>query len=333
MNKNNQNYKETFAAFNPSDTAVEKVFEMTTDNRKSAKGITFKWVAAVVLAFVLVISGGFGVNAVIGKKTQSYDKLGVMVAMAGEKNLIAAGKANEQDVFYGIYVADLEDDEEMREAAARWQSDKTKQNELGEKLQKKFGDKPITRSYSAGSAGGYNTKLEKNTAAIYTLRTGSFLLNTFDYSNVKDITIENTSEYGTLGVEYWNPDYDLSEMDMDVYYEQYGKDAVGWNDYAEYTCGESEEKIVLTKEMLLTGQEVGFGRLFTAGGEINPAYTVDWDISEYLKLAIGENVDFDLSQIKDTIIFTVRYDDGSNEQASVNLAFDRDGYMHITDTE
>lgn len=333
MNKNKDYYKETFSAFTPSDTAVEKVFEATTDKKKKTSNFTFRRIAAAALAFVLIIGGGFGINSAVSKRNTVSDKLGVMVAMAGERDLLAAGKANEQDVFYGIYVADLEDKEAMRAAVDRWQRDKTKQNELGDEMEKKYGEKAITRSYSSSSGSCYSLKLEKDTAAIYTMRSGSFLLNKFDYSNVKDITIENTSQYGVLGVDYWDPYYDLSEMDMDIYDDMYGEDSAGWTHYAEYTFGTTDEKIVLTKEILTAGQEKEWGGLYTASGMINPGYSVDWDVSEYLKLAIGENVNFDLSQIKDTIIFTVHYEDGTSEQASVSLEFDSDGYMHIADAE
>lgn len=332
MNKNNQNYRETFSAFEPSEKAVEKVFEITTDKRKFSKKIMFRRAAAVMLAFVLVIGGGFGINSAVSKRTAVSDKLGVMVAMAGEKELLEAGKATEQDVFYGIYVADLNDEQAMRNAAARWQSDRTKQEQLGQEMEKRFGRKPITRSYSSSSGACFSKKLQKETAAFYTMSAGSFLLNLFDYSDVKEITIENTSRYATITAYYWDNNYNLSEMDMDIYHEVYGEDSVGYFTSRDYTFGETRDKIVLTKDTLLAGIEKE-GELLTADGPVKPGYSFEWNPSEYLKNCIGDNINFDLSQIKDKIIFTVNYDDGTSEQASVSLAFDSDGYMHIVDAD
>ncbi|MDE6766958.1 MAG: hypothetical protein K2J35_02030, partial [Eubacterium sp.] len=212
MNKNKEYYKETFSAFTPSDTAVEKVLERTTDKQKKTSNLTFRRIAAAALAFVLIIGGGFGVNSAVSKRNVVSDKLGVMVAMAGEKELLAAGKANEQDVFYGIYVADLNDKQACEDAKNRWNSDKNKQRDIAEKL----GSNHITAGLRSGNGEAYNQKLEKYTATMYTLSAGNFVLSLSDYTNVKDITIENTSEYGNVYVEYWNNYYDLSEMDMSI---------------------------------------------------------------------------------------------------------------------
>lgn len=332
MNKNNQNYKETFSAFEPSEKAVERVFEITTDKRKFSKNVMFRRAAAAMLAFVLVIGGGFGLNLAVDRKTPTYETLGVMVAVAGERNLLEAGKANEQDVFYGIYVADLDDEQAMRDAAARWKADRTKQEQIGQELENKFWKKAITRRYSSSSGACFSQKLQKATAAFYTMSAGSFLLNLFDYTNVKDITIENTSRYGTITVYYWDKDYDISGFNMDEYYDFYGRDSVGYSTSKDYTFSETKDKIVLTKENLLAGIDKE-GELLTADGPIKPGYSFEWNPSGYLQDCIGDNVNFNLTQIKDTIVFTVNYDDGTSEQASVSIAFDSDGYMHIVDAD
>lgn len=326
---NKDNYKETFSAFTPSDTAVEKVFELTTDKKKKASNRTFRRIAAAALAFVLIIGGGFGVNSAVSRRNAVSDKLGVMVAMAGEKELIQAGQKNEQAVFYGIYVADLNDKQACEDAKNRWNSDKNKQRDMAEKL----GSNHITAGVKSGNGEAYNKKLEKYTATMYTLSAGNFVLSLSDYTYVKDITIENTSEYGKIYVEYWNNYYNLSEMDMRIYSEVFDEESGGFYDVKEYSFGGDDEKIILTKDDLMFSIDNGFGSYDTADGEVKKGYTVSWEPSEYLNCSIGENAAFDLSQIKDTIIFTVNYEDGTSEQASVSLAFDSDGYMHIADTE
>lgn len=52
-------------------------------------------------------------------------------------------------------------------------------------------------------------------------------------------------------------------------------------------------------------------------------------ITDDVYQAIGNDLNFDLSQIKDTITFTVNFDDGTVKTASINLFFDSDGYMHF----
>lgn len=329
MNKNKDNYKDTFLAFTPTDTAVEKVFELTTDKKKKASNLTFRRIAAAAFAFVLIVGGGFGVNSAVSKRNAVSDKLGVMIAMAGEKELLAAGQKNEQDVFYGIYIADLNDKQACEDAKNRWNNDKNKQRDLAEGL----GSNHITAGVKSGSTQAYNKHSETHTAVMYTLSAGNFVLSLSDYTNVKDITIENTSEYGNICVEFWNRHYDLSEMDMSIYSEVFDEVSGGFYDVKEYSFGRDEEKIVLTKDDLMFGIENGVGWYDTANGEVNKGYTVDWEPSGYLNFAIGENVNFDLSQIKDIIIFTVHYEDGTSEQASVSLEFDSDGYMHIADAD
>lgn len=329
MNKNNQNYKETFSAFEPSKKAVERVFEITTDKRKFSKNVIFRRAAAAMLAFVFVIGGGFGLNLAVNRKVPTYETLGVMVAVAGERNLLEAGKANEQDVFYGIYVADLKDSQAVTDAKNRWNSDKNKQLDIAQKL----GTDNITAGVKSGNGEAYNKKLEKYTATMYTLSAGGFVLNLSDYSNVKDITVENTSRYGMLYAEYWNKNYDLNAMDTDIYHDVFGEKSTGFVDLKECSFGSDTEKIVFTKDELQFSVENNIGVFNTTDGEVKKGYTIEWEPSAYLNFSIGDNVNFDLTQIKDTILFTVNYDDGTSEQASVSLAFDGDGYMHIVDAD
>lgn len=331
MNKNKDNYKKTFSSFAPSDTAVEMVFEMTTDKKKKSANVAFRRIAAAALAFVFIICGGFGVNSAVNKRNAVSDRLGVMIAIAGENELLEAGKASKQDVFYGIYVADIEDDKAVADAKNRWEKDKSRIDQLAEEQENEIGI--YAGSWRAGrSVLCRDENADKPAAAVYMLSTGSFLLNLFDYSNVKDITIENTSRYGELCLDFWNTGYE-SDEDMDAYNEALSQGNNEFGNIMESTFGRAEDKLVLTKEFLQAGTEREEGKLLIADGVVNPGYALNWDPSEYLLADIGEDVNFDLSQIQDTIIFTVNYEDGTSEQASVSLAFDSDGYMHITDAQ
>ena len=82
MNKNSENYKNTYSALRPSDEAIERIFEMTTDKKKTGLRLTYRRIAAVVLAFVLIIGGGFGIEIL----TKNDSNKNEMLVSNGKKN-------------------------------------------------------------------------------------------------------------------------------------------------------------------------------------------------------------------------------------------------------
>lgn len=60
MNKNIENYKNTYSALRPSDEAIERAINMTSEKQKISFKLTYKRLAAAALALVLFIGGGFG---------------------------------------------------------------------------------------------------------------------------------------------------------------------------------------------------------------------------------------------------------------------------------
>lgn len=303
MSKNK--YTQTFSAFNPSDEAVERIFEMTADKKKTRINYPIKRIAAAAFAFVLVIGGGFGVNSFVKKNDESSDRLSVLVAYAGEQELLEAGSVNEQELFYRIYVADIDDKEQCNSVKTEWGNEKADQLEKASKL----GKNNITASVGSGSGGCYSSEQDRDTAIMYTLRAGNFVLTLNDYSNVKDIVIENSSEYGETVLQFEAESGDL---------------------FDSVRCGHS---VSITGEELEFSVDSGFYETYTGNGTVNKGYSVQWEVSDCLYNTVGNDVDFDLSQIKDTITFTVNYNDGTSEQASVSLSLDSDGYMHIDGTE
>ena len=89
--KNKNRYKETFSAIFPSEDAVEGVYKMTNDKRKTNNGKALKRILAAALTFILVLGGGFGADYAIEKyvtnSVSNNNKLSVLVAYAGEKEL------------------------------------------------------------------------------------------------------------------------------------------------------------------------------------------------------------------------------------------------------
>lgn len=144
---------------------------------------------------------------------------------------------------------------------------------------------------------------------MFTSGAGYFVANKENYDNVKSFTVENISEYGILQFEY-NKTYDLilsqteGEVDPD-------------NPYSLFR----NHKFTITGEELRESQKEFNG---------NYGYTVLWDVSPYFEKVAGENGGFDVSSIKDEIVFTFEYEDGTKESACVDITFDSYGHMQIS---
>ncbi|MDE6470566.1 MAG: hypothetical protein K2L19_06050 [Eubacterium sp.] len=314
---NRELYKDVMSGVRHSDDAIERIFDMTVDKKKANNKPLFKRLACAALAFaVLAVGGGVGANTIL-QNNKAGQPLTVMVAYASDNGKLSFGSKHDQPLFYGLYLAPYDDPKACKEAAARWQADKTKVlNQLDNKAEGSSG------SYGSGGLQCYNIEQEKETAYCYTLEGGSFELDLKDYTDVKSFKVNNESEYGLLHFEY----ADLEWHDK-VYYD----DSEIPEEFIEYLKEHPSED----HEFTLTGDEIRFSQNtgdYNCGlgkYETNKGYFLTWLPSEELGYAIGENPHFDLSQIKDTITFTLEYNDGTIKSASLNLYFDSDGYMHF----
>ncbi|MDE5995329.1 MAG: hypothetical protein K2G56_00240, partial [Eubacterium sp.] len=206
--KNRDLYKGAMSGVHHSNSAVEKLYEMTIDKKKTSKGIWFKRVACFVLAFaVLVVGGEFGINA-IQNKDKATDALSVMVVYAGDNGNLSLGGKSEQELFFGIYNAPIDDKEACEKAAARFYADK---NALIKNLDK-VSEKGSYGGYSSKNYIGYSEKQDKDTAQFYVLQGGFFELNLEDYSDVKFFKVKNESEYGMLMFEYKHKDEEYDNI-------------------------------------------------------------------------------------------------------------------------
>lgn len=314
---NKELYKDVMSGVHHSEDAIERIFDMTVDKKKTNNVTLFKRLASGALALaVLVVGGGFGANAII-ENGRENKPLTVMVAHAEDNGKLSFGSKHDQPLFYGLYLAPYDDQKACNEAAARWQADKTKVlNHLDNKAKGSSG------SYGSGGLQCYNIEQEKETAYCYTLEGGSFELDLEDYTDVKSFKVNNESAYGLLHFEYADPQwYDV------VYYD----DSEISEEHKEYLKEHPSED----HEFTLTGDEIRFSqetedyKVGLGKYESNKGYFLTWLPSEELGYAIGDNPHFDLSQIKDTITFTLEYNDGTIKTASLNLYFDCDGYMHF----
>lgn len=308
---NREKYKAAMSGVRHSDEATEKIFEMTVDKRQTKKH-TFKRLASAALALAILIGGGFGVNQIVYDRTNPNDTnpgivesesnpLTVMVAYAGEYKQVSditADSMNEQQIFYSIHYADITDDIASTEAERLYESEKAKLEKDMENLSNQ-GHSAVLQS---GKSTVDSIKGEA-TVKVYVLSGGTVALNTDDYSNVKNMTISNTSKYGELYFNY------VTNKEKD------GVQQIG-------------NKISVSGKELRESQA---SKIFEYGTSptVNKGYDLFWGITDDVYQAIGNDLNFDLSQIKDTITFTVEFDDGTVKTASINLFFDSDGYMHF----
>ena len=86
-----ERYKKAFSEYNPSDESVERIFEKTVDSKKRAKNPWLRRVCACVMAFALVIGGGFGINYAVNKTDNDF---GVIVAYASGDTFKVGSKMN-----------------------------------------------------------------------------------------------------------------------------------------------------------------------------------------------------------------------------------------------
>ena len=307
---NKENFKGTFSNLSPSDECMEKICNMTSSN-KYFKNQIFRRIVSATLALAVLVGGGYGATQffndddkqtkIVSNVYQSSNPLSVMVAYAGEyKSLseLKAGNMNEQGLFYSIHFADINDTKALENAEKLYSSDKAK-------LEKEL-DALSEQGYSGVIQAGrsfINSVKGEATVRLNILMGGAIALNIDDYSVVKKVTIKNESDYGEL---YFN--------------------------YA--TKSQKNRKEIIGNNISVSGKELEISqasKVFECGTKnpINKGYRLFWGVTDNLYKSIGQNLNFDLTQIKDTITFTVEFNDGEIQTARLNLYFDSDGYMHI----
>ena len=308
---NKEKFKGTFSNFSPSDECMEKIFDMTNSNKYSKNQI-FRRIVSATLALAVLVGGGYGATQffndndkqtkIVSNVSQNSNPLSVMVAYAGEeyKSLseLKAGNMYEQGLFYSIHFADINDTKALENAEKLYSSDKAK-------LEKEL-DALSEQGYSGviqGARSVINSVKGEATVRVNILMGSAIALNIDDYSVVKKVTIKNESDYGEL---YFN--------------------------YA--TKSQKNRKEIIGNNISVSGKELEISqasKVFECGTKnpINKGYRLFWGVTDNLYKSIGQNLNFDLTQIKDTITFTVEFNDGETQTARLNLYFDSDGYMHI----
>ena len=303
---NKEKFNGTFSNLSPSDECMEKIFDMTSSNKYSKNQI-FRRIVSATLALAVLVGGGYGATQffndndkqtkIVSNVSQNSNPLSVMVAYAGEyKSLseLKAGNMYEQGLFYSIHFADINDTKALENAEKLYSSDKAK-------LEKEL-DALSEQGYSGVIQAGrsvINSVKGEATVRVNILQGGAIALNIDDYSVVKKMTIKNESDYGELYFNYVTKS------------QKYGKQIIGNN-------------------ISVSGKELEISQAIKAFEyPINKGYELFWGVTDNLYKSIGNDLNFDLTQIKDTITFTVEFNDGETQTARLNLYFDSDGYMHI----
>lgn len=296
-------YKDAMSGVRHSDDAIERIFDMTVD-KKVRRGLTFKKLASVALAFALLVGGGFGANAIV-QNNKANQSLGVMVAYADEFMKIESG--TKQSVCKSLYFAPANDKEKCREQRAKAEKDYEENRELYEKLAKNNESANISgvESYDISDKQGNTITM------LYSTGAGFFAVNKTNYKNVKSFTVENESEDGYLQFE-WS---DTPDLLQDI-----NEDNV--NEENPYECF-INHKFTLTGDELRKSQNSNFNEY---------GYTCEWkatpELFERYDAKYGN--DFNITSIKDKITFTFEYNDGTIESASVNIGFDSNGHMVVS---
>ena len=330
MNENR--YKETFKAVSPSEEAVERIYEITSDKKKFSYKKVIRRVAAAAMAFALVIGGGFCTDYIIEKQSTSSifnsDQLSVLVAYASEKGLVELKNAYKfQDFFYRIYVIDYTSGEEILKKAEteyyqQLQEQRDKMNKIGE------------QGYGASSSGLHCSIIDTNnpykkTGMLHVLINGGMVLNINNFTDIKDITFENTSKYGIIHFEYAGEGLpaDLEEEEIAVFSEEL-------NAHPEISPWHPEclegHKFSITGEKLQWSLDSGCMEHGVGKNAANYGYEFYWDITNEVVQELDNDVHFDLSQIQDTITITVKYLDDTTASTSIHISCDKDGYMHLS---
>lgn len=317
---NKEFYKDIMSNVQPSEQSVERIFDMTID-KKASKGLTFKRLTSATLALAILVGSGAGIHQYINNKEHisntpvaqsNTNPLSVMVAYAGEYKPVSeikAGSLNEQQIFYSIHFADINDKASMDNAKKQFEEDYSNVTINADKL----GNKGFSAAIGKSSGGIYSSKDENEVGKIYTVRGGEFALNLDDYTDIKSFTVENESKYGEL------------YMACQTKYDNFDD---AFNDALDAVQHKTGNKISLTGQELRNSKNCG---MFEGGTihKVNKGYCLNWNASYELYEAIGNDLSFNLSNIKDTITFTVEFNDGSVQTANLNLYFDSDGYMHF----
>lgn len=314
MNENK--YKNTFRAVTHSEEAVAKIYENTIDKKKHSSKKAFKRMIAAAMALVIALGIGFGTDFILENKflqnhtepnkpnssttenNNNGNNLGILVAYAGENRFLKLENVYESQKFFGrLYTAFHSDEEKLQKIYDEYLKEDARMQGIVDNLLAN-GIEPLI-NYHSKIDYIYDPDFpdeEIETGWIISMIEGSIALNLEDYSNVKEVIFENSSNYLEL----------------------------------ELQCYPLDELPTLTgHKIAISGKDLQYA--IDNGFYLPKGYILGWNITKPLLEEYGKNENFDISTVKDTFTFTVHYLDGTTEQTAVDITFDKDGYIHLSD--
>lgn len=316
--KNEHKYKQAFNSVTPSQESIEEIFANTIDKKKPNRKATIRRLISAVAALVIVIGIGFGADFILennflqnnpkpvnpGSTTQSNtnqpnsNRLGILVAYAGETDFLKLENVYESQKFFGrLYTAFHSDEEKLQKIYDEYLKEDARMQGIVDNLLAN-GIEPLINYHSTINY-IYNPDFpdeEIETGWIISMMEGSIALNIEDYSNVKEVIFENSSNYFEL----------------------------------ELQCYPLDELPTLTgHKIAISGKDLQYA--IDNGFYLPKGYVLGWNVAKPLLEEYGKNEDFDISTVKDTYTFTVHYLDGTTKQTAVDITFDKDGYMNFSD--
>ncbi|MCM1286590.1 MAG: hypothetical protein NC213_10420 [Acetobacter sp.] len=299
-------YKQLYDNINPADELIDKLFE--AQNKNNSSNIKKQILVTVMCLAILAVTGGLGINAHINatavttqsttpkKHEYTQGMGGILVAYAknGNENLVSKLDISGQPSFFKltiIDVSDLTEDEinskmeEIRENNRDFADSNT--NDDGVYFRREYmpAENTDEKSYIFSRIAG-----------------GCFKLDINDMSKVKNVTISNKSDYGTVTLNYDS-----------------GEDIA--NDFIH--CNkESNHTIKITGDALQKSVYAGM---------IEDGHRITWEVGNDFYKELFKNPNYDLTKLKDEIKFTINFDDGRVAESIINISFDKDGNMIISD--
>lgn len=307
-------YKRIFDTKSPDNKTIEKIFEKTENSNSFG---TAKRILCAALCFAVFATVGlFGYTSQSGNnitsKTnnqteagastahQSYKGGGVLVAYADTGKKVPVSKLNisSQPSFFVLNVTDV----------TGWSEEKI-ESTLDE-LKKENETMAYSGEYDNGlhiRSGYFEAESSNEKPYILTRRySGNFALDIDDFSAVKSIEVTNRSDYGEVTLKYDNGESSADNTEIQFIHAD----------------ADTNHRLTISGAKLEESLKAGL---------IENGYTIYWDIDHYLYEALAKNPNMDLSKITDKIDFTVNYKNGTSAKSTVNITFDRNGNMTVSD--
>lgn len=338
MNKNSENYKNTYSALRPSDEAIERIFEMTTDKKKTGLRLTYRRIAAVVLAFVLIIGGGFGIE-ILTKNDSNKNEM-----------LVSNGKKNDNYFVMSVYAAEgkpqvINNIDELELPSIKLKKTYDEEGNFGVEASCES-----LFSVSGKNISSVRYQCKNSVFQIFDFSLQQYLIQKGEYY---DIIVPYTDEYKSAG----GTDVDYSKLEQIMFdhikngdYDKYFK-KVKKRDFSDYNSVEFvyNYKHEITGVGLLSNEKYD---LVTPGiiSKTGDIYRVmDYTFKNYLNetehfaecywkpntAALFDKKTYSYSGVSfdelegDTITVTVTFNDNSVQSESYGLSFNKEGELVI----